>query len=66
MTFYHLIAEIPPAWTKKVPAIDIDSVADLPGNMLDSSGRLLLEKEGGNIVFAERNIITNTGCFRTV
>ncbi|KAF9893922.1 hypothetical protein FE257_008893 [Aspergillus nanangensis] len=55
-----------PSWAKRVPAIDVDSIADLPTDLLDSSGRLVLESGGTNPLFAHRNIITDTGHFYTV
>lgn len=57
---------VPPVWTKGVPAIDTELIADLPGDFLDPSGKLVLEADGESLVFAERNIITNTGHFYTV
>ncbi|KAJ5689966.1 hypothetical protein N7462_004358 [Penicillium macrosclerotiorum] len=58
--------ETPPGWTRKVPAIDIQLISDLPPELLDGSGRLVLEPGGENPIFAERNIVTDTGHFYTV
>ncbi|KAB8239245.1 hypothetical protein ETB97_010268 [Aspergillus alliaceus] len=58
--------ETAPTWTKSVPAIDIELIADLPDDALDASGRLVLEAGGKSPVFAERNIVTDTGHFYTV
>lgn len=55
-----------PAWTRNVPAFDVGLIADLPDDARDPSGRLVLEPGGENPVFAERNIITDTGYFYTV
>lgn len=58
--------ETAPSWTKTVPAFDVELIADLPGDFLDSSGRLVLEAGGRNSAFAERNVITDTGHFYTI
>ena len=58
--------EVAPSWTMKVPRIDPEFIAHLPGDFLDESGRLVLEAGGRNPVFARRNIITDTGHFYTV
>ncbi|KAJ9192239.1 hypothetical protein DTO166G4_7286 [Paecilomyces variotii] len=60
------VPEKGPFWTEHVPAIDLMSIADLPAEMLDSSGRLVLEPDGESSIFAKRNIVTNTGYFYTV
>ncbi|KNG82569.1 hypothetical protein ANOM_009940 [Aspergillus nomiae NRRL 13137] len=59
-------SEIAPDWTQNGPAIDYHWIRNLPDNLQDSSGRLVLEEGGRNYNFAKRNIITNTGYFRTV
>lgn len=59
-------AETAPAWAKNVPAFDVKLIADFPDDMLDPSGRLVLEAGGTSLVFAERNIVTNTGHFYTI
>lgn len=41
-------------------------IADFPGDLLDSSGKLVLEVDGMSLAFTERNIIANTGYFYTV
>ncbi|KAE8355113.1 hypothetical protein BDV28DRAFT_57883 [Aspergillus coremiiformis] len=58
--------EVAPCWTRGVPAIAYHLIQDLPDNLQDSSGNLVLEKGGQNRNFAKRNIVTNTGFFRTV
>ncbi|OJJ50432.1 hypothetical protein ASPZODRAFT_2118010 [Penicilliopsis zonata CBS 506.65] len=58
--------ETAPSWTRKVPPIDVNLIEGLPDDVLDSSGKLILEQGGQNLVFAERNIVTNTGYFRTI
>lgn len=60
--------ETAPAWTRSVPAIDATLVADLdlPGDLVDSLGRLVLEAGGQNPIFAERSIVTDTGHFFTI
>ncbi|KAK2781147.1 hypothetical protein FQN52_001794 [Onygenales sp. PD_12] len=55
--------ETAPAWTTKVPAIDMEWIADLPGDALDSSGRLVLEVGGKSPTFAKRNVVTDSGYF---
>lgn len=55
--------EAAPSWTEKVPRIDPELIAHLPGDFLDESGRLVLEAGGRNPVFGKRNIITDTGHF---
>jgi hypothetical protein len=49
-----------------VAPIDVDALANLPTDFLDSAGRLVLEEGGENPIFAERNIIIDTGHFYTV
>lgn len=44
-----------------VPAFGVGLIADWPDDMLDSSGRLVLEAGGENGTFGKRNIITDTG-----
>lgn len=56
---------VAPAWTKGVPAIDAELTADLPGDFLDSSGKLVLEADGGSLAFAKRNIIACKRAGRT-
>jgi hypothetical protein len=58
--------ETAPAWTTNVPAIDVKLIADLPDDMLDTSGRLVLASGGKSPLFTTRNIITNTGHFYTM
>lgn len=58
--------ETAPVWTKRVPAIDVEMIANLPGDALDALGSLILESGGKSPVFAERNIITGTGHFYTI
>ncbi|KAK2758614.1 hypothetical protein FQN54_003304 [Arachnomyces sp. PD_36] len=58
--------ETAPSWAMNVPAINIECIADLPGDMLDSSGRLVLEDWGKGPLFMKRNIVTGTGHFYTV
>jgi hypothetical protein len=55
-----------PVWVKRVPALDFDLISDLPSGVLNSSGKLVLEKGGNSGFFAERNIIIDTGYFYTV
>lgn len=57
--------ETAPSWTKHVPPIDDELIADLP-DALDSSGRLVLEAGGKSPAFTERNIVTDSGHFYTV
>ncbi|PGH31337.1 hypothetical protein GX50_05876 [[Emmonsia] crescens] len=59
-------SETAPTWAMKVSAIDIEWIADLPGDILDLSGRLVLEAGGKSPLFTKRNIITDTGYFYTV
>ncbi|KAI9925073.1 hypothetical protein MW887_006481 [Aspergillus wentii] len=58
--------ETAPVWTKAVSAIDTELIADLPNDVLDQSGKLLLEEDGNSPVFAERNVITDTRHFYTI
>ncbi|GLI74355.1 hypothetical protein PoHVEF18_002592 [Penicillium ochrochloron] len=58
--------ETAPSWTRWVAPIDVDALANLPTDFLDSAGRLVLEEGGENPIFAERNIIIDTGHFYTV
>ncbi|KAJ5677800.1 uncharacterized protein N7477_003433 [Penicillium maclennaniae] len=60
------VAETAPRWTRAVPAFDPECITDLPGELVDAQGRLVLEEGGENPSFAERNIVTNTGHFYTV
>lgn len=57
---------VPPSWTKHVPPVDGNMIADLPCDFVDSSGRLVLEEGDGAPTFAARNIITGTRDFFTV
>lgn len=57
---------VAPSWTKRVPPVDVDMIADLPSDFLDSSGRLVLEEGGDTPAFVARNIMTGTGDFYTV
>lgn len=59
-------AEAAPIWTKRAQPIAAELLLDLPAELLDASGRLVLEEGGENPNFAERNIITDTGHFYTV
>jgi hypothetical protein len=56
-----------PDWTRKVAPIDRDLLRlEVPPEMLDAEGNLVLEKNGKGPNFARRNIITNTGWFYTI
>ncbi|KAE8373552.1 hypothetical protein BDV26DRAFT_285021 [Aspergillus bertholletiae] len=55
-----------PCWTSSLPAVDYHLIEDLPDNLRDSSDKLVLEEGGENANFAKRNIVTNSGFFRTV
>lgn len=57
--------ETVPSWTERIRPIDVERVADLP-DALDSSGSLVLETGGKSPIFAERNIVTDTGHFYTI
>ncbi|KAJ5379087.1 hypothetical protein N7509_012206 [Penicillium cosmopolitanum] len=59
-------AEAAPIWTKRAQPIDADLLVGFPAELLDASGRLVLEEGGENPNFAERNIVTDTGHFYTV
>ncbi|CAI7668938.1 unnamed protein product [Penicillium pancosmium] len=58
--------KIAPIWTKRAQPIDADLLVGFPAELLDASGRLVLEEGGENPNFAERNIVTDTGHFYTV
>ncbi|KLJ13656.1 hypothetical protein EMPG_11419 [Blastomyces silverae] len=58
--------ETVPAWATKVPPIDTEGIADLPGVELDSSGKLVLEAGGRSPTFMKRNIVTDSGYFYTI
>lgn len=57
---------VAPAWTQNVPAVDPTWITDLPDDMLDSSGKLVLEVGGETSFYLERNIIFGGGDFYTV
>ncbi|OQE31543.1 hypothetical protein PENSTE_c001G04672 [Penicillium steckii] len=59
-------AEVAPFWTRHAKPIDGDQLIEFPSEFLDGSGRLVLEEGGENPIFAERNIVTDTGHFYTV
>lgn len=51
-----------PDWTKHVPLIDKELLRQsVPSDKLDAEGNLVLEEEGKSPIFAQRNVITNTG-----
>lgn len=60
------LPETAPTWAMSVPAIDIEWIADVPDDMLDLSGRLVLEAGGNSPLFTKRNIVTDTGHFYTI
>ena len=53
-------------WTRNVPPIDPQWTIDLPSELVDASGRLVLEEGGLNEIFAKRNIVTNVGWLYTI
>ncbi|KAJ5707744.1 hypothetical protein N7488_007545 [Penicillium malachiteum] len=56
-----------PDWTKNVSAIDKELLKQsVPSRMLSIDGQLVLEENGLSRIFAQRNIITNTGWFYTI
>jgi hypothetical protein len=59
------VPEILPSWAQNVPAIEPESLHNLPTNMVQN-GSLVLEGNGSSKVFARRNIITNVGWLYTV
>lgn len=53
-------------WTSSVPPIDPRWTVDLPADVVDAQGRLVLEEGGVNETFAKRNIVTNVGWLYTI
>lgn len=62
----QFVPERLPSWTKNVPPVDRQMVADLPSAMWDSKGKLVLEEGGLSEIFAKRNIVTNVGWLYTI
>ncbi|KAJ5730755.1 uncharacterized protein N7483_005263 [Penicillium malachiteum] len=63
----EFVPEELPAWTKNVPAIDKELLKQsVPSHMLSTEGQLVLEAKGLSLIFAQRNIVTNTGWFYTI
>ncbi|KAJ9213030.1 hypothetical protein DTO166G4_5360 [Paecilomyces variotii] len=56
-----------PGWTKNVAPIDKELLRQsVPPDKLDTDGNLVLEAGGQSRIFAQRNIITNTGWLYTI
>lgn len=56
-----------PGWASSVPAIDLQLLRDtMPPHILDGDGRLVLEINGCDSIFAKRNIVTNVGWLYTI
>ncbi|KAF7854179.1 hypothetical protein EAF04_010476 [Stromatinia cepivora] len=55
-----------PDWTQSVPPIEPGMLKNLPPELVNESGKLVLEERGCDEGFAKRNIITNVGWFYTV
>lgn len=63
----EFVAEELPGWTKNVAPIDKELLRNsVPPHKLNMEGQLVLEEDGQNRIFAQRNIITNTGRFYTI
>lgn len=60
------VPEMAPDWAKVVAPIDVELLHEFPSDFLDPAGRLVLEHGGENPIFAQRNIIMDTGHFYTV
>ncbi|KAF3480023.1 uncharacterized protein GIQ15_06999 [Arthroderma uncinatum] len=55
-----------PEWTKYVPPIPPDSLAQLPQEFVNSKNQLVLEEKGCSKTFSKRNIVTNVGWLYTI
>ncbi|KAE8393824.1 HAD-like domain-containing protein [Aspergillus alliaceus] len=55
-----------PTWPNSVPAISPEDLDSFPPDYVSPDGRLVLEADGLNKVFARRNIVTNVGWLYTI